>query len=157
MKIAQALQGVRVLDVTRVLAGPWCSQILADLGANVYKIERPHVGDDSRTWGPPFLKDKAGKDTRDSSYYLSANRNKQSVTCDISKAAGQAIIKDLAKHCDIFMENFKVGDMKRYGLDYTTLSSINPRLVYCSITGFGQTGPYKYATTQLQFRNMETC
>jgi crotonobetainyl-CoA:carnitine CoA-transferase CaiB-like acyl-CoA transferase len=145
MKSLQALHGIRVLDVTRVLAGPWCSQILADLGAQVYKIERPKVGDDSRTWGPPFLKDKTGQDTRDSAYYLSANRNKQSVTCDISKPAGQAVIKDLAKHCDIFMENFKVGDMSRYGLDFPSLASINPRLVYCSITGFGQTGPHKYA------------
>jgi crotonobetainyl-CoA:carnitine CoA-transferase CaiB-like acyl-CoA transferase len=142
-KLAQSLQGIRVLDVTRVLAGPWCSQILSDLGATVYKIERPNVGDDSRTWGPPFLKDKDGKDTRDSAYFLSANRNKQSVTCDISKPAGQAVIKDLAQHCDIFMENFKVGDMKRYGLDYPSISAVNPRLVYCSITGFGQTGPYK--------------
>ena len=141
-----ALHGVRVLDLSRVLAGPWCTQTLADLGADVIKIERPMVngsgGDDTRTWGPPFLKDVDGNDTPEAAYYLGANRNKRSVTCDIAQPAGQALIRELAAHCDVFVENFKVGDMARYGLDYASLKAINPRLVYCSITGFGQTGPY---------------
>jgi crotonobetainyl-CoA:carnitine CoA-transferase CaiB-like acyl-CoA transferase len=137
-----SLNGVRVLDLSRVLAGPWCTQTLADLGADVIKIERPGTGDDTRTWGPPFLKDADGNDTPEAAYYLGANRNKRSVTCDIAQPAGQALIRALAVHCDVFVENFKVGDMARYGLDYASLKIINPRLVYCSVTGFGQDGPY---------------
>ena len=137
-----SLDGIRVLDLSRVLAGPWCTQTLADLGADVIKIERPGTGDDTRTWGPPFLKDADGKDTHEAAYYLGTNRNKRSVTCDIAQPAGQALIRELATQCDVFIENFKVGDMARYGLDYPALKAINPRLVYCSITGFGQTGPY---------------
>jgi len=138
-----SLHGVRVLDLSRVLAGPWCTQTLADLGADVIKIERPGSGDDTRGWGPPFLKDREGHDTADAAYYLGTNRNKRSVTCDIAKPEGQQLIRDMVKHCDVFIENFKVGDMARYGLDYATLSAINPKLVYCSVTGFGQTGPYR--------------
>jgi crotonobetainyl-CoA:carnitine CoA-transferase CaiB-like acyl-CoA transferase len=138
-----ALDGIRVLDLSRVLAGPWCTQTLADLGADVIKIERPEAGDDTRTWGPPFLQDAAGQDTQEAAYYLGTNRNKRSVACDISIPAGQQLIRDLLQHCDVFVENFKVGDMARYGLDYATLCKIKPALVYCSITGFGQTGPYK--------------
>jgi crotonobetainyl-CoA:carnitine CoA-transferase CaiB-like acyl-CoA transferase len=138
-----SLDGIRVLDLSRVLAGPWCTQTLADLGADVIKIERPGSGDDTRTWGPPFLKDAQGQDTAEAAYYLGANRNKRSVTCDIAHSDGQALIRALVKHCDIFVENFKVGDMARYGLDYASLSAINPKLVYCSVTGFGQTGPYR--------------
>ncbi len=137
-----SLDGIRVLDLSRVLAGPWCTQTLADLGADVIKIERPGTGDDTRTWGPPFLKDAQGADTQEAAYYLGCNRNKRSVTCDISQAAGQALIRELAVHCDVFVENFKVGDMARYGLDYASLCAINPRIVYCSVTGFGQNGPY---------------
>jgi crotonobetainyl-CoA:carnitine CoA-transferase CaiB-like acyl-CoA transferase len=137
-----SLNGIRVLDLSRVLAGPWCTQTLADLGADVIKIERPVGGDDTRSWGPPFLKDADGHDTREAAYYLGCNRNKRSVTCDIAQSAGQALIRELAGHCDVFVENFKVGDMARYGLDYASLKALNPRLVYCSITGFGQTGPY---------------
>ena len=137
-----SLDGIRILDLSRVLAGPWCTQTLADLGADVIKIERPGSGDDTRTWGPPFLKDADGNDTAEAAYYLGANRNKRSVTCDISLPAGQKLIRELAAHCDVFVENFKVGDMARYGLDYDSLKVINPRLVYCSVTGFGQNGPY---------------
>ncbi len=137
-----SLHGIRVLDLSRVLAGPWCTQTLADLGADVIKIERPGSGDDTRTWGPPFLKDAHGQDSAEAAYYLGTNRNKRSVTCDISQAAGQALIRDLVTHCDVFIENFKVGDMARYGLDYHSLKKLNPKLVYCSVTGFGQTGPY---------------
>lgn len=136
------LAGIRVLDLSRVLAGPWCTQTLADLGAEVIKVERPGSGDDTRGWGPPFLKDRSGADTAESAYYLGANRNKRSITCDIANPAGQALVRELAARSDVFVENFKVGDMARYGLDYPTLRSVNPRLVYCSITGFGQTGPY---------------
>jgi crotonobetainyl-CoA:carnitine CoA-transferase CaiB-like acyl-CoA transferase len=152
-----ALAGIRVLDLSRVLAGPWCTQTLADLGADVIKIERPSDtggdgqrqtvggpgGDDTRSWGPPFLKDTAGNDTSEAAYYLGTNRNKRSVTCDISQPAGQALIRELVLYCDVFVENFKVGDMARYGLDFASLQAIKPSLVYCSITGFGQTGPYK--------------
>jgi crotonobetainyl-CoA:carnitine CoA-transferase CaiB-like acyl-CoA transferase len=138
-----SLDGIRVLDLSRVLAGPWCTQTLADLGADVIKIERPGSGDDTRTWGPPFLKDAQGEDTAEAAYYLGANRNKRSVTCDIAHSDGQALIRALVKHCDVFVENFKVGDMARYGLDYASLRAINPQLVYCSVTGFGQTGPYR--------------
>ncbi len=137
-----SLQGIRILDLSRVLAGPWCTQTLADLGADVIKIERPGTGDDTRTWGPPFLKDDQGVETQEAAYYLGTNRNKRSVTCDISQPAGQALIRDLVAHCDVFVENFKVGDMARYGLDFASLQAINPRLVYCSVTGFGQNGPY---------------
>jgi crotonobetainyl-CoA:carnitine CoA-transferase CaiB-like acyl-CoA transferase len=137
-----ALHSIRILDLSRVLAGPWCTQTLADLGADVIKIERPGIGDDTRTWGPPFLKDDAGQDTAEAAYYLGTNRNKRSVTCDIAQAQGQALIKALVLHCDVFVENFKVGDMARYGLDYASLHALNPKLVYCSVTGFGQTGPY---------------
>ncbi len=137
-----ALDGIRVLDLSRVLAGPWCTQTLADLGADVIKVERPGVGDETRTWGPPFLKDEHGQDTTDAAYYLGANRNKRSVTCDISTPEGQALMRQLVQSCDVFIENCKVGDMTRYGLDYDSLAALNPRLVYCSITGFGQTGPY---------------
>ena len=138
-----ALDGIRVLDLSRVLAGPWCTQTLADLGADVIKIERPGTGDDTRTWGPPFLKDREGRDTAEAAYYLGTNRNKRSVTCDIARPEGQALVRELAKHCHVFVENFKVGDMARYGLDYAALKALNPRIVYCSVTGFGQTGPYR--------------
>ena len=138
-----SLDGIRVLDLSRVLAGPWCTQTLADLGADVIKIERPDSGDDTRGWGPPFLKDAQGRDTAEAAYYLGTNRNKRSVTCDISQPAGQALLRELVTLCDVFVENFKVGDMARYGLDYPSLKSLNPRLVYCSVTGFGQTGPYR--------------
>lgn len=137
-----SLQGIRVLDLSRVLAGPWCTQNLADLGADVIKIERPGQGDDTRGWGPPFLHDDQGQETREAAYYLGANRNKRSVTCDIAQPQGQELIRELVRHCDVFVENFKVGDMARYGLDFASLQAINPRLVYCSITGFGQSGPY---------------
>ena len=136
-----ALSHLRVLDLSRVLAGPWCGQSLADLGADVIKIERPGMGDESRTWGPPWVKDGNGEDTGDSTYYTSTNRNKRSMTIDISKPAGQALIRELATQVDVLIENYKVGDLKRYGLGYEDLSVINPRLVYCSVTGFGQTGP----------------
>jgi crotonobetainyl-CoA:carnitine CoA-transferase CaiB-like acyl-CoA transferase len=144
----QALAGVRVLDLSRVLAGPWCTQTLADLGAEVIKIERPpgdgHPGgDDTRGWGPPFLKDREGHDTAEAAYFLGANRNKRSVTVDIATHAGQALVQRLLADCDVMVENFKVGDMARYGLDAASLCARYPRLVYCSITGYGQTGPYR--------------
>jgi crotonobetainyl-CoA:carnitine CoA-transferase CaiB-like acyl-CoA transferase len=138
-----SLDGIRILDLSRVLAGPWCTQTLADLGADVIKIERPGSGDDTRTWGPPFLPGADGRDTKEAAYYLGTNRNKRSVTCDIARPEGQALVRELAKHCDVFVENFKVGDMARYGLDYASLKALNPKLVYCSVTGFGQTGPYR--------------
>ena len=143
-----ALAGVRVLDLSRVLAGPWCTQTLADLGADVIKVERPASdghpgGDDTRGWGPPFLKDRAGHDTAEAAYYLGCNRNKRSITVDLAQSEGQALIRRLASECDVLVENFKVGDMARYGLDAATLIAAQPRLVYCSITGFGQTGPYR--------------
>jgi crotonobetainyl-CoA:carnitine CoA-transferase CaiB-like acyl-CoA transferase len=137
------LDGIRVLDLTRVLAGPWATQNLADLGAEVIKIERPGHGDDTRKWGPPFLKDRDGKDTRDAAYYLACNRGKKSVTLDIASAEGREIARALALKSDVLVENFKVGDLARHGLDYATLAKANPRLVYCSITGFGQDGPYR--------------
>ncbi|CAB3647129.1 CaiB/BaiF CoA transferase family protein [Trinickia soli] len=137
-----ALSGLRVLDLSRVLAGPWASQLLADLGADVVKVERPGVGDDTRAWGPPWLSDADGNPTGESAYYLSANRNKRSVTIDMAQPDGQALIRQLASKADIVLENFKVGGLARYGLDYASLAAINPRLIYCSITGFGQTGPY---------------
>jgi crotonobetainyl-CoA:carnitine CoA-transferase CaiB-like acyl-CoA transferase len=143
-----ALAGVRVLDLSRVLAGPWCTQTLADLGADVIKVERPTAdghpgGDDTRGWGPPFLKDRAGHDTAEAAYYLGCNRNKRSITLDLAQPEGQALVRRLAVECDVLVENFKVGDMARYGLDAPTLLAVQPRLVYCSITGFGQTGPYR--------------
>ena len=140
---AQSLSGVRVLDLSRVLAGPWCTQTLADLGADVVKVERPLTGDDTRGWGPPFLKDRDGAATPEAAYYLGTNRNKRSITVDIAHAEGQTLIRELALNSDVFVENYKVGDMARYGLDAATLCALNPRLIYCSITGFGQTGPYR--------------
>jgi crotonobetainyl-CoA:carnitine CoA-transferase CaiB-like acyl-CoA transferase len=140
--MAGALSHLRVLDLSRVLAGPWAGQLLGDLGADVVKIERPVTGDDTRSWGPPFLKDADGRDTRDAAYFLCANRNKQSVTIDFTRAEGQALVVALARESDVVIENFKLGGLKQYGLDYAALSTINPRLIYCSITGFGQTGPY---------------
>jgi len=137
-----ALSHIKVLDLSRVLAGPWCTQILADLGADVVKVERPGAGDDTRQWGPPFLKDAQGKDTQYASYYTCANRNKRAITLDIAKAQGQALIKQMVLQRDVLVENFKVGGLGHYGLDYESLKAINPRLIYCSITGFGQDGPY---------------
>jgi crotonobetainyl-CoA:carnitine CoA-transferase CaiB-like acyl-CoA transferase len=137
-----ALSHIRVLDLSRVLAGPWAGQVLADLGAEVIKIERPGCGDDTRAWGPPYLKDAQGHDTSEAAYYLSANRNKQSVTVDFTQPQGQRLIREFAAHCDVLLENFKVGGLAAYGLDYESLKAVNPRLIYCSITGFGQDGPY---------------
>ena len=137
-----ALSHLRVLDLCRVLAGPWAGQILADLGAEVIKVERPGNGDDTRAWGPPFLKDAYGESTGEAAYYLSANRNKQSVTIDFTKPEGQQLVRELAAKSDILIENFKVGGLQAYGLDYASLKALNPELIYCSITGFGQTGPY---------------
>ena len=145
---ALALSGVRILDLSRVLAGPWCTQTLADLGADVIKVERPPSatrsgGDDTRGWGPPFLQDRAGADTAEAAYYLGTNRNKRSIAVDIARPEGQALIRKIALQSDVFVENYKVGDMARYGLDFASLHPLNRRLVYCSITGFGQTGPYR--------------
>ncbi|MEE4086683.1 CaiB/BaiF CoA transferase family protein [Pseudomonas viridiflava] len=137
-----ALSHIRVLDLSRVLAGPWAGQILADLGADVIKVERPVCGDDTRSWGPPFLKDEAGQNTTEAAYYLSANRNKQSVTIDFTRPEGQRLVRKLVAKSDIVIENFKVGGLAAYGLDYASLKAVNPKLIYCSITGFGQTGPY---------------
>ncbi|NYT21989.1 CoA transferase [Alcaligenaceae bacterium] len=137
-----ALAGVRVLDLTRVLAGPWCTQNLADLGAEVIKIERPGSGDDTRGWGPPYVKDAEGRDTTEAAYYASANRNKQSVALDIASPRGAEIVRELARQSDIFVENFKAGGLRKYGLDYESIKAINPGIIYCSITGFGQSGPY---------------
>ena len=142
------LSHIKVLDLSRVLAGPWCAQQLADLGADVIKVERPNDaagkggGDDTRTWGPPYLKDAAGRDTTEAAYYLGANRGKQSITLDIASPAGQEIVRKLAAQSDIVLENYKVGQLKKYGLDYAGLKAANPKIIYCSITGFGQTGPY---------------
>ena len=143
-----ALAGVRVLDLSRVLAGPWCTQTLADLGADVIKVERPSRpgapgGDDTRGWGPPFVRDSAGAETGDAAYYLGTNRNKRSITIDMAVAQGADLVRTLASTADVLVENFKVGDMARHGLDAASLLARNPRLVYCSITGFGQTGPYR--------------
>lgn len=137
-----ALSGLRVLDMTRILAGPFCTQMLGDLGADVIKIERPGAGDDTRHWGPNYVKDADGNDTGESAYFVSANRNKRSVTVDLSQEAGAALVRDLAKRSDILVENYKVGGLAKYGLSYDDLKVENPRLIYCSITGFGQTGPY---------------
>lgn len=137
-----ALANIRVLDLSRVLAGPWAGQMLADLGADVIKVERPGTGDDTRHWGPPFLKDTDGRDTTEAAYYLCANRNKRSLTVDFTQPEGQRLIRELAVQSDVLLENFKVGGLAAYGLDYESLKAINPRLIYCSITGFGQQGPY---------------
>ncbi len=136
------LHGLRIFDLTRILAGPTCTQLLGDLGADVIKIERPGQGDDTRKWGPPFVKDEAGADTSEAAYYLSSNRNKRSVTIDISKPGGQELAKQLIAHSDILVENFKVGGLAKYGIAYGDLKDEFPELIYCSITGFGQTGPY---------------
>ena len=138
-----ALAGLRVLDLSRVLAGPTCAQTLADLGADVVKIERPGVGDDTRPWGPPWLPDEHGEPTHDSTYFSSVNRNKRSIAIDLANDAGAALARRLAQQADVLIENYKVGDLARRGLDYAMLSALNPRLVYCSITGFGQTGPLR--------------
>lgn len=137
-----ALAGIRVLDLSRVLAGPWAAQLLGDLGAEVVKVERPGAGDDTRTWGPPFVRDGQGEPTTDAAYYLCTNRNKRSITVDMQTPAGQRLLQELAQRSDVVVENFKTGSLAQYGLDWATLSALNPRLVYCSITGFGQTGPY---------------
>ncbi|AVQ82780.1 MULTISPECIES: CaiB/BaiF CoA transferase family protein [unclassified Variovorax] len=137
-----ALDGIKVLDLSRVLAGPWCTQILADLGADVVKIERPGVGDDTRTWGPPFIKDADGNDTDQASYFTACNRNKRSVTVDMATPDGQALLRQMAAQADIVVENFKTGGLKQYGLDQESLRAANPRLIYCSVTGFGHDGPY---------------
>jgi crotonobetainyl-CoA:carnitine CoA-transferase CaiB-like acyl-CoA transferase len=139
---ALPLSGIKVLDLTRVLAGPLSAQMLADLGAEVIKIERPGTGDDARAFGPPYLEDPEGRENNNNSFYLCANRNKKSVTVNIAKPEGQEIIRELARTVDVMMENYKVGDLKRYGLDYESIKKINPRIIYCSVTGFGQTGPY---------------
>jgi len=141
--MAGPLTGIRVLDLSRVLAGPWAGQNLADLGAEVIKIERPKVGDDSRAFGPPWVKDAQGRDTKDSAYFTSANRGKKSVTVNLQQAEGQALVRELAAKSDVLLENYKYGDLARYGLGYEDLRKINRRLIYCSVTGFGQTGPYK--------------
>src|SRR5687768_8635279 len=137
------LSGVRVLDLSRVLAGPYCCMVLADLGADVVKVERPGAGDDTRHWGPPFLRDATGAETGESAYYLGANRNKRSIAIDLARPAGQELVRELARQADVLVENYKVGDMARYGLDFPRLHALNPQLVYCSITGYGQTGPYR--------------
>ncbi|MFA5521811.1 MAG: CaiB/BaiF CoA-transferase family protein [Castellaniella sp.] len=135
------LSDIKVLDLSRILAGPWCTQNLADLGADVIKIERPGTGDDTRGWGPPYLKDAEGRDTSEAAYYLSTNRNKRSVAIDIATAEGAETVRRMAAQCDVLVENFKLGGLKKYGLDYESVKAINPALVYCSITGFGQNGP----------------
>lgn len=139
-----SLGHIRVLDLTRILAGPWCAQNLADLGAEVIKVERPGGGDDTRSWGPPYLRDTNGKDTTEAAYYLTANRGKQAITIDIATPEGQQIVRDLVLRSDILLENYKVGQLKKYGLDFDTLKQLKPDLIYCSITGFGQTGPYAH-------------
>ncbi len=141
--MAGPLSHIRALDLSRVLAGPWCGQNLADLGAEVIKIERPEKGDDSRAFGPPWLKDRSGRDTKESAYFASTNRGKKSVTVNLSKPDGQDIVRNLARQSDVLIENYKVGDLARYGLGYDDLRKLNPRLVYASVTGFGQTGPYR--------------
>jgi formyl-CoA transferase len=141
--VAGPLSHIRVLDLSRVLAGPWASQNMADLGAEVIKVERPGVGDDSRAFGPPWIKDRQGRDTKDSAYFTSANRGKKSFTLNLAVAEGQAIARELATKCDVLLENYKYGDLARYGLGYEDLHALNPRLIYCSVTGFGQTGPYR--------------
>ncbi|HUG58608.1 MAG TPA: CaiB/BaiF CoA-transferase family protein [Candidimonas sp.] len=139
-----ALSHIRVLDLTRILAGPWCTQNLADMGAEVIKVERPGVGDDTRSWGPPWLKDEKGAPLTDSTYFSSTNRGKKSITVDISTPDGQKIIQQLLESCDVLVENYKVGDLKRYGLDYDSIKRTHPSIIYCSVTGFGQDGPYSH-------------
>lgn len=139
--MAGPLSHIRVLDLSRIMAGPWASQLLADLGADVIKVERTGVGDDTRAWGPPFLKDSAGNETRESGYFLAVNRGKRSIALDLDTAEGQRVVKELARRSDIVLENFKVGTLKRFGLDYDSLKAVNPGIIYCSITGFGQSGP----------------
>jgi crotonobetainyl-CoA:carnitine CoA-transferase CaiB-like acyl-CoA transferase len=141
--MAGPLAGTRVLDLSRVLAGPWAGQNLADLGAEVIKIERPKVGDDSRAFGPPWIKDRQGRDTKDSAYFTSANRGKKSLTVNLQSAEGAALVRELAAKSDVLIENYKYGDLERYGLAYAQLKDANPRLVYCSVTGFGHSGPYR--------------
>ena len=141
--MAGPLAGIRVLDLSRVLAGPWAGQNLADLGAEVIKVERPQAGDDSRAFGPPWVKDAQGRDTRDSAYFTSANRGKKSITVNLQQPEGQALVRELAAKSDVLIENYKFGDLQRYGLGYEDLKVINERLIYCSVTGFGQTGPYR--------------
>jgi crotonobetainyl-CoA:carnitine CoA-transferase CaiB-like acyl-CoA transferase len=136
------LEGIRVLDLSRILAGPWCTQNLADLGADVIKVERPGSGDDTRGWGPPYMKDAEGRDTSEAAFYTSTNRNKRSIVADMATPAGAALIRELALVSDVLVENFKVGGLRKYGLDYASMKALNPRLVYCSVTGFGQDGPY---------------
>ncbi len=136
------LEAIRVLDLTRVLSGPYCTMLLADLGAEVIKVERPGAGDDTRSWGPPWMKDASGRDTAESAYYLSVNRNKKSVTLDISKPEGQGIARELADKCHVLIENYKVGTLQKYGLGYEKIKTTNPSIIYCSVTGFGQDGPY---------------
>jgi crotonobetainyl-CoA:carnitine CoA-transferase CaiB-like acyl-CoA transferase len=136
-----ALTGYRVLDLSRVLAGPWCGQTLADLGAEVIKVERPGVGDDTRGWGPPWMKGQSDELTSEASYYQSTNRGKLSVALNLASPQGQELVRALASDCDVLIENYKAGSLAKYGLDYASLSQLNPRLVYCSVTGFGQTGP----------------
>ena len=142
MTTPTALNGLKVLDLSRVLAGPWASQMLADLGADVVKVERPGSGDDTRAWGPPWLQDTEGRDTQDAAYFFCANRNKRSITIDMATPDGQRLLQRLAAEADVVLENFKVGGLRPYGLDHETLCARHPRLIYCSITGFGQTGPY---------------
>jgi crotonobetainyl-CoA:carnitine CoA-transferase CaiB-like acyl-CoA transferase len=141
--MAGPLSHVRVLDLSRVLAGPWAAQNLADLGAEVIKVERPKLGDDSRAFGPPWVRDREGRETKDSAYFTAANRGKKSITVNVAKPAGQALIRALARECDVLIENYKHGDLARYGLGYDDIRNVNPRLIYCSVTGFGQTGPYR--------------
>ena len=136
-----------MLDLSRILAGPWAGQLLADFGADVVKVERPGVGDDTRGWGPPFLRDSSGAETNNNAaYYMSANRGKRSITLDFAAPEGQAVVKRLVQRADVLIENYKVGGLAKYGLDYAALSQVNPRLIYCSITGFGQSGPYAHRT-----------
>ena len=137
-----ALSHIRVLDLSRVLAGPWCTQNLADLGADVIKVEKPGVGDDTRHWGPPFAKDAQGQDSSETAFFIAMNRNKRSITVDISTPEGQDIIRKLVAESDVLIENYKVSQLVKYGLDYAALQKVKPDLIYCSITGFGQTGPY---------------
>jgi len=143
--MAGPLSHIRVLDLSRIMAGPWATQVLADLGADVIKVERPGVGDDTRTWGPPFLKDASGQPTKEAGYYLSVNRGKRSITLELDKPEGQAVVRALAARSDIVLENFKVGTLRRFALDYESLKAVNPRIIYCSVTGFGQTGPKREA------------
>ena len=142
--MSEALKGIKVVDLSRILAGPWASQMLADMGAEVIKVERPKKGDDTRHWGPPFIKPAQGDEPAQAAYYHCANRNKQSIAIDITQAEGQKVIKDMIAKADVLIENYKVGGLEKYGLSYQQVKAINPKLVYCSITGFGQSGPYAH-------------